>query len=221
MRSQLDLNVRNKQSHIWAGRWNPACVDTPISVGAQCEAAFNTNLIVSALSKQRQHTRLEPHGAECVQSTDHDTQDGRRGGWGRGGRGEEGRKEWMTNKTELKSKREDRRVKRKGFQWKSRFERRREDESKIQRTAGRKEWGNKGCTEWRQKDRWTGQVSVHCLDADTLWQLCFVRLISCSLGLLGSHRVVFRCHWRRDVAIIGVSPSTVCGDETLMPRPLC
>lgn len=80
-------------------------------MGAQCEAAFNTNLIVSALSKQRQHTRLKPHGAECVQSTDHDTQDGRRGG----GRGEEERKEWMTNKKELKSKREDRRVKRKGF----------------------------------------------------------------------------------------------------------
>lgn len=33
MRSQLDLNGwHNKQSHIWAGSWNPACVDTPISM---------------------------------------------------------------------------------------------------------------------------------------------------------------------------------------------
>lgn len=90
-------------------------------MGAQCEAAFNTNLIVSALSKQQQHTRLEPHGAECVQSTDHDTQDGRRGGR-EAKRGKEG----VDDKKELKSKREDRRGKRKGFRWKSRFERRQE-----------------------------------------------------------------------------------------------
>lgn len=33
IRSQSDLNGRhNKHSHIWAGSWNPACVDTPISV---------------------------------------------------------------------------------------------------------------------------------------------------------------------------------------------
>lgn len=34
MRFQTDLNCpQNKQCHIWAGSWNPACVDTPISVG--------------------------------------------------------------------------------------------------------------------------------------------------------------------------------------------
>lgn len=33
IRSRSDLNGRhNKHSHIWAGSWNPACVDTPISV---------------------------------------------------------------------------------------------------------------------------------------------------------------------------------------------
>lgn len=33
MRSESDLNGwHSKQSHIWAGSWNPACVDTPISV---------------------------------------------------------------------------------------------------------------------------------------------------------------------------------------------
>lgn len=135
-------------------------------MGAQCEAAFNTNLIVSALSKQRQHTRLEPHGAECVQSTDHDTQDGRRGG----GRRKEERKEWMTNKKELKSKREDRRGKRKGFQWKSRFERRQERmKARYKRQlVGRNEEIKDVRSEDRQTDRRTGQVSVLCCDADTL-----------------------------------------------------
>lgn len=105
-------------------------------MGAQCEAAFNTNLIVSALSKQRQHTRLEPHGAECVQSTDHDTRDGRRGE----GRGEEERKEWMTNKKELKSQKggPESEAKRVSVEVKIR-EKTGEDESKIERTAGRKE----------------------------------------------------------------------------------
>ncbi len=65
--------------------------------GAQCEAAFNTDLIVLVLSKQEQHMRLKPHGAECVQSTEcvqtlihsteggdgvqEDREDGRNDGW--------------------------------------------------------------------------------------------------------------------------------------------
>lgn len=65
--------------------------------GAQCEAAFNTDLIVSALSKQQQHMRLKPHEAECVQSTelcpDNDTQDE----WRKGG-GIEGRRERREDK---------------------------------------------------------------------------------------------------------------------------
>lgn len=136
MRSQPDLNGRhNKQSHIWAGSWNPACVDTPISAEASARAHL-TQIWLSRRCPNSSNTWGWSHmelnvcrAQSCVQTMIHRREGGREGG-------REGTKE---------GRKIDTRMERRKAGWKKCNEKGWQEGWATGRKVGRKA----ACEEWR------------------------------------------------------------------------
>lgn len=149
IRSQSDLNGwHGKQSHIWAGSWKAACVDTPISVEPSVRPHL-TQIWLPWRFPNRSNTWGWSHMKHNVCRAEDCVTDAIEG-------------RYLFIYPIHQSERYTGRAK--------------ENKKKKGKTEREKAEMKTDTDSWSLSS---------CLDADRLWQLCFVRVLRCSLGLLG------------------------------------